>query len=190
MKGKKKVCGAKNRQGTPCQRSPMPNGRCKLHGGATPSGPDSPHYKHGRYAMAFRGKLAEKFSGAIADEKPLNLLPELAVQRSLLEQWIEKVSAMNDPKIADLRSVSALADDVVRTAAQIVKTRNDTALTVVEIKFFQAGILRLMEKYVPDPDRRRNFVEELRGLIPERVATDEDESVDISAIAEASVHPA
>ena len=190
MKGTKKICGAKNRQGKACQRSPMPNGRCKLHGGATPSGPDSPHYKHGRYALAFRGKLAEKFSGAMTDDKPLNLLPELAVQRSLLEQWIEKVSAKNDPSINDLRSVSALAEDVVRTAAQIVKTRNDTALTVAEIKFIQAGILRLMEKYVPDADRRRSFVEELRGLLPEQVDADPDESANLPAFAEATSNPA
>lgn len=26
-------CGAKNRQGSPCRRAPMPNGRCHLHGG-------------------------------------------------------------------------------------------------------------------------------------------------------------
>lgn len=27
------LCGAKNRQGQPCRRAPMPNGRCHLHGG-------------------------------------------------------------------------------------------------------------------------------------------------------------
>lgn len=37
------VCGAKNRQGGPCQRpagwgTPSKVGRCKLHGGATPAG--------------------------------------------------------------------------------------------------------------------------------------------------------
>jgi len=30
---KKKYCGAKKRDGTPCRNSPMPNGRCRLHGG-------------------------------------------------------------------------------------------------------------------------------------------------------------
>lgn len=29
------LCGAKNRQGHPCRRAPMPNGRCYLHGGAS-----------------------------------------------------------------------------------------------------------------------------------------------------------
>jgi hypothetical protein len=30
---KPKICGAKTRQGTPCQKTPLANGRCRLHGG-------------------------------------------------------------------------------------------------------------------------------------------------------------
>lgn len=186
----KKVCGAKNRQGKPCQKPPMANGRCRLHGGATPSGPESANYKHGRYAMAFRGQLAKKFDNALADREPLDILPELAVQRSVLEQYIEKVSQSPKVSIQEMQNVSALAEDVVRTASQIVKMRNDTALTVAEIKFIQSGMLRLMEKYVPDPDRRRSFVEELRGLIPERVDADQPESANIPILAEAPSNPA
>ena len=32
MKGR---CGARTRAGTPCLRWPMPNGRCRLHGGCS-----------------------------------------------------------------------------------------------------------------------------------------------------------
>ena len=47
-------CGAKTRAGTPCTQPAgwgtdhVGWGRCKLHGGATPTGHRSPHYKHGR----------------------------------------------------------------------------------------------------------------------------------------------
>ncbi|WP_394854224.1 HGGxSTG domain-containing protein [Sphingobium naphthae] len=30
------VCGAKRRNGEPCRKPPMANGRCHLHGGRTP----------------------------------------------------------------------------------------------------------------------------------------------------------
>jgi hypothetical protein len=43
------ICGARNRSGSPCQARPMPNGRCRMHGGATPGGVASPHFKQGRY---------------------------------------------------------------------------------------------------------------------------------------------
>lgn len=55
----KKACGAKNRAGLPCRRSPMPNGRCHLHGGKSPGAkPGNQNaLKHGAYtaeAVAFR----------------------------------------------------------------------------------------------------------------------------------------
>jgi hypothetical protein len=47
--GWKSACGAKKRDGTPCRRPPLHGRtRCRLHGGATPAGIASPHFKHGR----------------------------------------------------------------------------------------------------------------------------------------------
>ena len=60
-------CGAKNRQGNPCQCPAMANGRCRLHGGLS-TGPKSLAgierirkvvTKHGRYSQAAR---AERFN--------------------------------------------------------------------------------------------------------------------------------
>jgi hypothetical protein len=165
--------------------------RCKLHGGATPSGPASANFKHGRYAKVFRGALAEKFLHATEETAPLDLLPELSVQRALLSQHIETISQKtNKPSIAELKSISVLAEDVVRTAATIAKVRNDTALTVAEIKFVQMNMLRLLEKYVPDPNRRRNFIEELRGLVPGGDDAASEQPFTVPLIAEAASSPA
>lgn len=44
-----KLCGARTRAGTPCKRvARQPQGRCKLHGGASLYGPAHPNWKHGR----------------------------------------------------------------------------------------------------------------------------------------------
>ncbi len=51
------ACGAKTRRGSRCLCPAMPNGRCKLHGGRTPSGPHSVHFIHGH-----RSKAAEQTS--------------------------------------------------------------------------------------------------------------------------------
>jgi len=63
-------CGAKTRKGTACHSPAMPNGRCRMHGGAS-TGPRTPEglarsrrsrWKHGLYsaeAMA-RRKLARE----------------------------------------------------------------------------------------------------------------------------------
>ena len=47
-------CGAKTKQGDrgPCKRNAMPNGRCKIHGGATPS-TNQNAVKHGFYSKCY-----------------------------------------------------------------------------------------------------------------------------------------
>jgi hypothetical protein len=45
-----KICRAKNRQGLPCRRAPMVNGRCSNHGGKSLKGLAHPNYKHGFYS--------------------------------------------------------------------------------------------------------------------------------------------
>lgn len=56
------VCGARTRAGTPCQKPPMANGRCRLHGGLTPAGISSPHYVHGKkIESSVKASLHERY---------------------------------------------------------------------------------------------------------------------------------
>jgi hypothetical protein len=52
-------CGAKTRGergGRPCRAWPMPNGRCRMHGGKSggPTGSRNGAYRHGKYSQAGR----------------------------------------------------------------------------------------------------------------------------------------
>ena len=55
-----KRCGAKTRTGALCKALAMPNGRCRMHGGASLALLAHPNYRHGLYSkyspegMAFR----------------------------------------------------------------------------------------------------------------------------------------
>ena len=43
-------CGARTRSATPCRSAAMPNGRCRMHGGASPGAPSGPAngmWRHG-----------------------------------------------------------------------------------------------------------------------------------------------
>lgn len=72
-------CGAKTRAGTPCKRAPATGRtRCKLHGGASLSGPASPTWKHGRYSKVL-GPLREAFIEHLAREDLLAVAPDLAL---------------------------------------------------------------------------------------------------------------
>jgi len=180
----RKVCGAKLRKkpGKFCQSTRlMSNGRCRLHGGKTPSGTDSPHFKHGRYANAFKGKMLEHFEQMQKDENPLDMVPDLLVQRAMTQTYLEAVTARKNPKLSELMNASSLAQDAVKSAAIIAQTRQKQALTLAEIKFIQKGMMMLMEKYVPDPEQRRNFIADLTALIPEPDGTQADEPAELPA---------
>lgn len=178
----KQVCGAKLRgKSATCQKPPMENGRCRLHGGATPSGPDNANFKHGKYADVFKGRMLERFERMQKDPRPLDMVPDLLVQRTLLETYLDEVSNRKKIKLSELMNASALAQDAVRSAATITQARQKQALTLAEIKFIQKGMMMLMEKYVPDPDDRRNFIEELYTLVPETDGTETDEPAELPA---------
>lgn len=184
-KKKGKVCGAKLRnKNAYCQKTPMANGRCRLHGGKTPSGPDSPHFKHGRYADAFKGQMAERFAKLEKDPKPLDAVTDLNVQRTMLEEYIAQASSRKKLRMTDLMNAADMAKDAVKSAAIIAQTRQKHAFTLAELKFLQKGMMVLMEKYVPDPDQRRNFIADLIALIPETDGAEESEPAILPAGAE------
>jgi hypothetical protein len=89
------ICGAKNRAGNPCQRSPMPNGRCNLHGGKSLVGPAAPGHIHGRHSKYLPTGLAEKYRQGLTD-------PDLLSHRADL--------ALIDAKIFDLLAAGDMPD--------------------------------------------------------------------------------
>lgn len=77
------TCGAKTRSGGACKNSAMENGRCRLHGGLTPRGVDSPHFKTGEHQRRYN--VPERMKKAYLD-------------------------ALNDPELLDLNQSIALID--------------------------------------------------------------------------------
>ncbi|MBI3425036.1 MAG: hypothetical protein HY011_19035 [Acidobacteria bacterium] len=90
-------CGAKTKSGgrTCAQpagwRTDHPGeGKCYLHGGATP-------IKHGRYSAIQRASLRDRIAKFADDPEPLNLEPEVALLRAFLEDLIERWDAIYGP---------------------------------------------------------------------------------------------
>lgn len=83
------TCGAKTRSGKPCKKEAgwgtdhLGQGRCKLHGGATP-------IKHGRYSSITRPRIKELLEQFEDDPSPLDLLPEVKLLRALVTDYIER----------------------------------------------------------------------------------------------------
>ncbi|MFN7949450.1 MAG: HGGxSTG domain-containing protein [Blastocatellia bacterium] len=78
-KSKGEPCGAMTRSGQPCHSPAMPNGRCRMHGGTTPSGVASPHFIHGGYSKHLPLRLAARINELTADPLLLELRGDVAV---------------------------------------------------------------------------------------------------------------
>lgn len=85
------ICGAKTRAGTPCQRAPMANGRCNLHGGKSPRGIASPHFKHGRYSKSLPENLSARWEETQSDPDLLSLEDEIRLIDVLLKSNLDKL---------------------------------------------------------------------------------------------------
>ena len=73
------------------------------------------------------------------DRNPLDMVPDLLVQRVMLDTHLERVTSKPKPSLSELENASALAQDTAKTAALIAATRQKQALTLAEIKFIQRG---------------------------------------------------
>jgi hypothetical protein len=80
-------CGAKTKKGEPCRGKPMPNGRCRMHGGNARSGVAHPRFSHGKYSRSMPERLSERYQASLADKGLLHLREEI----SLLDARIEDV---------------------------------------------------------------------------------------------------
>lgn len=102
-------CKAKGRVSKkPCNNPPV-TGRavCRMHGGATPRGAESPHYKHGLYSRYAAPALAVRIDELRQDEERLHDLREvLALQGALLGEAL----AQNE-----LTAATALSEAVSRS---------------------------------------------------------------------------
>lgn len=117
-------CGGRKRQGEgTCTRPAgwgtdhVGVGPCKLHGGNN-------RVKHGRYSRIKRSALRHLIAEYEADPDPLNILPELAAERALFVDFIQRYDAWRAALLAwhasDLGSNRPMRPDKVAALKRIL----------------------------------------------------------------------
>lgn len=129
----------------------MPNGRCRMHGGATPAGIAHPSFRHGRHARRYplSGCLEERYARHLNDLDYIALRDELALVSARIEEALEAGDREAERQLIDLRRrlVSAeagrikLAQDTlsgeasrVRLGATHMSARNATIGSVCDAR--------------------------------------------------------
>lgn len=151
-----KRCGAKNRQGNPCKRWAMPNGRCNLHGGKAGRPPT-----HGLYSVKYRQQLQDKIQHFM--EWPADdLTAELALMRGILQDLLDK--GVNSPDYNERAAIGMAVTNIRQLVDSIAKIRTMTALTGNEVQLLIAGMSAILTKYVPE-NKRPDAIAELRSFV-------------------------
>lgn len=165
----RKICGAKLRSpgkhgDWKCHIAPMPNGKCYRHGGATPAGIASPHFKHGRdsrYLKHLPVSLALHFD---PDSKNLvALTEELGVLEARIIDVLDRMKGAAKITTAHRKELDDLFDRKSRLVSVESRRRKDEHEMVARDQFgrFAAALLGAVGMHVEDA--------KVRGLIQEDV---------------------
>lgn len=93
----KRICGAKTSSGRVCQKHPMKGKtRCHKHGGKTPCGMASPHWKGGKYSKYVPKGLKNSYERALSDAELLSLRDDIALLESRQVEILETISKANE----------------------------------------------------------------------------------------------
>lgn len=165
----KMKCGGKTRNGGKCKQRAgwgtghVGDGRCKLHGGASPRGVDSPHYIHGRYTPYASVNLGEKID-RLEGHELLDLADELQMQRALIGEYLERYPDKVQMTEHTIGTIISWLNQIGVTVQRIIQMKNETALTSVEVAYLKTRIVDLLGKYIPDPNQQEAFVIELFAI--------------------------
>lgn len=172
-KNGKPICGARTkRKGTPCTQDPMQNGRCRLHGGATPGGIASPHFKTGRWSKHLPAQLAEHYQAALADQDLLALREDLALLDARLAQVLGKLREADASKIKETEAevwgeVAELLEQRRRTVESERKRLVDMQqmITYEDAMLFVTVLSDSVRRHVTDPKQLASIAADIARLV-------------------------
>ena len=151
-------------------------GNCKYHGGAG----QSINMKHGRYSGLLTDELGTLVDHFSSDNDPLNLEPDIALMRGLLEKWVsdydkwyEVISAWHEsnaegnigaykpPQILAITEGNVLLSALAKMVATEYKRRQNTAVSQIHLFRIVNEIGAIIGKHVTDEDKLKAIREEM-----------------------------
>ena len=169
-----RVCGAKTRQGNPCQRSPARGRtRCRLHGGATPRGRASPHFKTGKYSSLLPDRLIGRYEEGQAAADLRSLRSEIALLQvriiELLGQ-LKDASPENKPIWEMIGNAIMLKAKMLRHESKL-RVDKRQMIPVDEMMVLVAALCDVINRHVTDPKIKAAISEDLRQLLDKNSMT-------------------
>lgn len=169
-----KPCGAKTRHllpdGTPKRCENAGNGkggRCRFHGGRSPSGPANGQWKDGRRSKFMPKQLADRFLEGLRDKQLMQLRQDVALVEALLTGLTASLKGNRLPSAEMERRIANLVDQRRRLIE--AETRRLDALqqsvTLAQFLVTMRVVAEIIREYVDSDDRRREVQHRLEQLL-------------------------
>ncbi len=164
-------CTARSkRSGQQCRKHAM-RGRdvCLAHGGKTPRGAASPHFKTGRYSRSLPGHLVAAYKRARHDPQLLSLREEIALTDAMIAELLAQLDDDSPEHTYRrvFRQIRRLIDQrrrlVESEVRHIVLARE--MLTTEEALTLMSAVVDVVTRYLPDPTDRAAIAEEITALV-------------------------
>lgn len=169
------TCGAKTRDGDPCKNAPVTGSkRCRMHGGKTPSGVASVHFKHGRYSKNLPTHLADDYEEALLDPNTLDLYDEIALTTAHINYLLAQASAGVEVSWSTIQEAQDLRRRLVATQSRYLLDHNQI-ITAARVYIMVSAIQDIILRNVQDQATRAAIAHELRTILSRTVPTQDDE---------------
>ena len=156
------ICGAKNRgRDTRCTRYALPNGRCRLHGGETPKGFDSPLFQSGSSGYS-KERVLNNIKRYREDDDVRNLREELSILRGILCSYIEANRNIISEKRID--TIGKLCDKIERLVASLKVIEEGHTFTIKNVNNVLLQVVKIINNRVSDPDVKNQVASDLRKM--------------------------
>ncbi len=139
-------CGARLRcRPGHCQRYPVAGRtRCPNHGGKTPRGAASPHFKNGRYSAAMPRGLREQYECLLDDKTLGSLREDIATTEALIMDALSQMEGKRGAAYAVAREVVLELMDLKRKLAESEAHRLKDARMMISVELALSAMRALV----------------------------------------------
>lgn len=160
-----KICGVRTRTDPPapcalpagCRTNHPRSGRCWLHGGRAPSGPEHPSWKYGLHSRVTRLDIAEAAEDFLKNPEVFDLREEIAILRALVAHMVNN-GATDDA----IEAIERLVKSVQRFSD--IERGRQMVVNVVDVVAAMDQVVGVIRNHVRDRETLERISNDLRRL--------------------------
>jgi hypothetical protein len=170
LNGNPAACNAHTRSGDLCRNPAMRNGKCRMHGGKTPSGRESPHYKGAGRARVIPAHWIQSYEESIIDPKQSSFKPDIVRCDAQIDELLTSLPTREEESeaFAAFNSHFAAATELRRKASEEdLSAERREELDGQSIAAFEASGMAF-DAYTQIQKREKEVKKRLFRLVEER----------------------